>query len=278
MCQYSAKDGVPDDWHLVHLGSRAVGGAGPGDHRDDRRLPRGPHHPRLRGAVERHPGRRVEARGGLRASAHSTATHRHAARARRPQGELGSCPWEGDAAADGDAVALADARALGAALRARAAHTPKEMDAADLTRVQQRLRRRGAARRALRLRLRRAAHGPRLPALELPLAALQPPHRRVRRLAREAHALPARGVRGGARGVARRTSRWACASRPPTGWGPPGRRIEDTVELAQRARGAGLRRHRRVDRRQRARVEARVRPHVPGALRRGGEGRPPGCR
>lgn len=28
MCQYSAEDGVPNDWHLVHLGSRAVGGAG----------------------------------------------------------------------------------------------------------------------------------------------------------------------------------------------------------------------------------------------------------
>ncbi len=28
MCQYSATDGVIDDWHLVHLGSRAVGGAG----------------------------------------------------------------------------------------------------------------------------------------------------------------------------------------------------------------------------------------------------------
>lgn len=27
MCQYSSVDGVPDDWHLVHLGSRAVGGA-----------------------------------------------------------------------------------------------------------------------------------------------------------------------------------------------------------------------------------------------------------
>ncbi len=27
MCQYSAPDGVPTDWHLVHLGSRAVGGA-----------------------------------------------------------------------------------------------------------------------------------------------------------------------------------------------------------------------------------------------------------
>jgi anthraniloyl-CoA monooxygenase len=28
MCQYSAEDGIPDDWHLVHLGSRAIGGAG----------------------------------------------------------------------------------------------------------------------------------------------------------------------------------------------------------------------------------------------------------
>ncbi len=28
MAQYSAVDGVPDEWHLVHLGSRAVGGAG----------------------------------------------------------------------------------------------------------------------------------------------------------------------------------------------------------------------------------------------------------
>lgn len=28
MCQYSAHDGMADDWHLVNLGSRAVGGAG----------------------------------------------------------------------------------------------------------------------------------------------------------------------------------------------------------------------------------------------------------
>jgi 2,4-dienoyl-CoA reductase-like NADH-dependent reductase (Old Yellow Enzyme family) len=27
MCQYSADNGMPNDWHLVHLGSRAVGGA-----------------------------------------------------------------------------------------------------------------------------------------------------------------------------------------------------------------------------------------------------------
>jgi 2,4-dienoyl-CoA reductase-like NADH-dependent reductase (Old Yellow Enzyme family) len=28
MCQYSAEDGVANDWHFVHLGARAVGGAG----------------------------------------------------------------------------------------------------------------------------------------------------------------------------------------------------------------------------------------------------------
>ena len=28
MCQYSAIEGAATDWHLVHLGSRAVGGAG----------------------------------------------------------------------------------------------------------------------------------------------------------------------------------------------------------------------------------------------------------
>jgi 2,4-dienoyl-CoA reductase-like NADH-dependent reductase (Old Yellow Enzyme family) len=28
MCQYSSVDGVPNDWHLVHLGARATGGAG----------------------------------------------------------------------------------------------------------------------------------------------------------------------------------------------------------------------------------------------------------
>ena len=28
MSQYSAVDGMPNDWHFVHLGTRAVGGAG----------------------------------------------------------------------------------------------------------------------------------------------------------------------------------------------------------------------------------------------------------
>jgi 2,4-dienoyl-CoA reductase-like NADH-dependent reductase (Old Yellow Enzyme family) len=28
MCEYSSTDGFANDWHLVHLGSGAVGGAG----------------------------------------------------------------------------------------------------------------------------------------------------------------------------------------------------------------------------------------------------------
>src|SRR3979409_651620 len=28
MCEYSSADGYANDWHFVHLGSRAVGGAG----------------------------------------------------------------------------------------------------------------------------------------------------------------------------------------------------------------------------------------------------------
>ncbi len=28
MCQYRAEDGLPNEWHMVHLGSRAIGGAG----------------------------------------------------------------------------------------------------------------------------------------------------------------------------------------------------------------------------------------------------------
>ncbi|RYY94526.1 MAG: oxidoreductase, partial [Chitinophagaceae bacterium] len=28
MCQYSSLDGFANDWHLVHLGARATGGAG----------------------------------------------------------------------------------------------------------------------------------------------------------------------------------------------------------------------------------------------------------
>jgi 2,4-dienoyl-CoA reductase-like NADH-dependent reductase (Old Yellow Enzyme family) len=33
MCQYSSGDGYANEWHFVHLGSRAVGGAGLDEYR-----------------------------------------------------------------------------------------------------------------------------------------------------------------------------------------------------------------------------------------------------
>ena len=53
MDQYSAVDGMPTDWHFVHLGSRAIGGAGPGLCRDDLSVARGAHLSRMHRPVER---------------------------------------------------------------------------------------------------------------------------------------------------------------------------------------------------------------------------------
>ena len=61
MAMYSAVDGTPNDFHFVHYGERAIGGAGPRLHRDDLRLARRPDQPRLHRHVERRARRRVEA-------------------------------------------------------------------------------------------------------------------------------------------------------------------------------------------------------------------------
>ena len=61
MAMYSAVDGVPNDFHFVHYGERAIGGAGLALHRDDLRLARRPDQPRLHRHVERRSRRRVEA-------------------------------------------------------------------------------------------------------------------------------------------------------------------------------------------------------------------------
>ncbi len=86
MDMYSARDGLPGDFHLVHLGSKALGGAGlvmtemvcvSADRADQ---------PRLRGPVHRGPGGRVAAGGGLRARPRSRRGDRDPARPLGPQG------------------------------------------------------------------------------------------------------------------------------------------------------------------------------------------------
>ena len=84
MCQYSSIDGVPNDWHLVHLGARATGGAGAVIVEASGVVPEGRISPddsghlvgRAGGGLPPHHG--VPERAGCRAG--------HPDRARRPQG------------------------------------------------------------------------------------------------------------------------------------------------------------------------------------------------
>ena len=96
-----------------------------------------------------------------------------------------------------------------------------------------------AARYARRCRLRQpgAALRARLPAVELPLAADQPAHRRVRRLAGQPAALPARGVRRGARGVAAAPA--DVGAHLGHDWFDGGNTADDAVAIARAFKAAG---------------------------------------
>jgi anthraniloyl-CoA monooxygenase len=132
MCQYSATDGMPDDWHLVHLGSRAIGGAGLVLTEMTNVSPEGRITPGCTGIwSERHADawRRIV-----------EFVHRHSAAKIGMQlahaGRKGSCsrPWEGDAP-------LRDGgwQTLGPSARPFAAGqpAPKAMDARDLDAVRE---------------------------------------------------------------------------------------------------------------------------------------------
>ena len=93
---------------------------------------------------------------------------------------------------------------------------------------------------ALRLRHDRAALRARLSAVVLHHAAHQPAHRRIRRLAREPHALSARDLRRGARGRGRPESRSRFASPPPTGSATTASTPHDAVEIARLLQEAGV--------------------------------------
>ena len=205
----------PDDWHLVHYGSRATGGAGLVFTEMTCVSPEARITPGCTGLwndEQEAAWRRIvdfvhanSAREVLPA-----ARPCRAARARRSSCGRASTARSSEGAWD-VVLRLADPlfpRQPGAA-RSRRAPT--------WTGSRRQFVRGRAARRARRLRHARASLRPRLPARQLPLAAHQPAHGRIWRLAREPPALPARGVRRHARASGRRTSRCRCASRRPTG-------------------------------------------------------------
>ena len=267
MCQYSAEDGAAERLAPGAPGSRAIGGAGLVMTEMTDVSARGPDLARAA------PGCTADAHVAAWkrivefVHAESAAQDRHAARPRGPQGGSTKLLWEGD----DEPLArgrLADHRAVVPFPIEPHNQVPTGDDrgptwtsvAADFVRAA------GDAPDG-RVRPARAAPGARLPAGQLHLAADEPAHRRVRRVAREPDALPARGVRRRARGVARGRSRCRCASRRwtghPGGLEPDGRGRGGAADRGRRGR------HRWTCRRGRpSRTSAGLRPAVPDAVRR----------
>ena len=166
---------MADDWHLVHLGSRAVGRGGAGDGRGHGGRPRGPDHARRHGDLGRPARRAAGPDRPVRPLAGGGAGH--PARPRRPQGELRrrpgragpslKTPEEGGWTVVGPSPIPFNEGDP----RARAARRGRDR------RRRRRLRGRGPPGAGGRVPGHRDPLGPRLPAARVPLAAEQPPDR-----------------------------------------------------------------------------------------------------
>ena len=205
MCQYSAEDGCMTDWHVIHLGHLALSGAALLT---------------IEATAVTPEGRISYGDIGLWSDANEEAMARVLASVRRwsdmpiaiqlaHAGRKASTdkPWDGGAQiAPDDAERLADGRAVADPVPRRA-RTRRWRSTAPGSTASATRSPTPPARRAARPRRGPAARRARLPAAPVPLAALQPAHRRLWRHPREPHALPARGVRRGARRLPARASR-----------------------------------------------------------------------
>ena len=219
MCQYSADDGAVGDWHLAHLASRAVGGAGlvfveataveargrisPGDvgiwsDRHVEGLRRVARAVREAGAVPgiqlAHAGRKASTRAPFRGRRPAAAGRRRLARC---GAELS--PLRRELCAASRAVDRRDRAGAGG------------------------VRPRGRAGSRGRVRRHRAARCSRLPREQLSLAPGEPQDRRLRRRLRPALPVRARDRGRPARGLARGQAAASSGSRAPTGWKAAGR-------------------------------------------------------
>ncbi len=173
MCQYSSTEGFVNDWHLVHLGSRAVGGAGLVLTEAAAVDPRGrispsdlgiwddQHVPGLQRLVVVHP------RAGR--------SGRHPARARGPQGQHVAAVGRRSPGARA-ARRLAAGGAMRRALR-RAVPRPRGARSRRHPRGDCRVPARGRACEGGRVPGDRDPRRARLPRARVPVAAHEPPHR-----------------------------------------------------------------------------------------------------
>ena len=257
MCQYSRADGLPTDWHLVHLGSRAVGGAGLVMAEATARRARGPHLARGRGHLVR------RARGGVGAASRASSRSRARCRASssptpgaRPRPTCPGTAASRSAAAEGGwQTGRAEPAAFDEGYPVPRAIDADEIDASSAPFATPPGARAQAGFEVVEIHM---AHGYLLHEFLSPL--VEPAHRRVRRDPREPDALAARGGPRGARGVAARSCRCSSASRRPTGWRAAGT-SSSPIELARRAEGGRRRPRRLLERRHRpAREDPARRP------------------
>ncbi len=247
MCQYSADEGRATDWHVIHLGQLALSGAAlltieatavtPEGRISARDLGlwngrhRGAHSARRSASVRRWSTMPIAiqlAHAGRKASTKVPWEGRR--RRSRPTTPGG---WQTVAPS---AVPFATTERPPVALDRRGLAAIREAFAAAA-------RRAGPARPGRRAAARRA----RLSAAPVPVAAVEPARRRVRRQPREPDALPARGLRRGARGVPGRSAGDDAGVGHRLGAGRLGHRADD--RLRPGPRGAGVQRHPRVERR-----------------------------
>jgi 2,4-dienoyl-CoA reductase-like NADH-dependent reductase (Old Yellow Enzyme family) len=133
MCEYSSEDGVATDWHLVHLGSRAVGGAGLVIAEATAVSPEGRISPGDAGIwADKH----IEpiARINRFIKQHGAAPGIQIAHAGRKASA--SPPWEGDASLADDAGGWPTIAPSAIAFGGKISKVPRAMSEADIARVQ----------------------------------------------------------------------------------------------------------------------------------------------
>ena len=236
MDQYSAVDGMPTDWHLVHLGSRATGGAGLVFTEmvcvsADARITLGC--------------------TGLYNDAQEAAYKRiadfvHGNSAAKFCLQLGHAGRKGATRLMWEGMDQPLAEGGWPVISASPipyypnSQVPREMTRADMDKVDRGLRAGGRARPARRLRHAGAALRARLSAGELHLAADQPAHRRIRRQLGKPPAFPAGGVPRAAQGLAGREADVGAHLGNRLGGGRPDRRRCRRVARAFAEAGADL--------------------------------------
>ena len=214
MAQYCAEDGVPTDWHLVHYGHRALGGAGLVYTEMTCVSPEGRITPGCTGlwnATQRDAWQRIVDFVHANSPAKICLQLGHAGR--KGSTQVG---WEkmDHPLPEGNWPILAPSPLP---YYEGISQVPVEMTRADMDDGARGVCARHPLRAAGGLRHARAAHGAWLPAGLLPLAAHQPSHRRVRRQLLKTgcgfrwKCLKRLGRNG------RSTSRCRCVSRRPTG-------------------------------------------------------------